>query len=136
MKRVIKFRAWDSDFGSMVYEFTEDGYSVDMQNGNLVAGSIDGNGDYFEMELMQFTGLTDKSGKEIYVGDILSALWKVEVFQNDEGTFMVKFHTNPSGNRPLSLKKYLKYREQAGTREEDNTIIGNIYENPELIQTK
>ena len=83
--------------------------------------------------LMQFTGLTDKNGKEIYEGDILSNKWKIQVYQNGEGTFMVKFGNNPKGNKPMSLKKYLISREKAGTSERDNNLIGNIYENPELL---
>jgi uncharacterized phage protein (TIGR01671 family) len=90
--------------------------------------------DFSINQLMQFTGLIDKNGTEIYEGDILSDRWKVEVYQNDEGTFMVKFHTNPEINRPISLKKYLLGRETAGTLERDCIIIGNIYQNPELIK--
>lgn len=89
-------------------------------------------------EQEQYTGLKDKNGKEIYVSDILSDRWKVEVYQNDEGTFMIKFHTNPKMNKPMTLKKYLKAREKAGTSicegYRDCIVIGNIYENPELLK--
>ncbi|MCK9282290.1 MAG: YopX family protein [Melioribacteraceae bacterium] len=83
--------------------------------------------------VVQFTGLNDKNGMSIYEGHILSEKWKCEVYQNDEGTFMVKFHTNPDWNSPMSLKKYLYDREIAGTSDRDNIIIGNIHENPELL---
>ena len=86
-----------------------------------------------KLPIMQFTGLHDKNGKEIYEGDIISERWKVEVYRNDEGTFMVKFHTNPKGNVCRSLKKYLNEREKAVTSDTDCIVIGNIYENPELI---
>jgi len=88
--------------------------------------------------LYPFTGQKDFEGKDIFVGDILSDRWKVEVYQNDEGTFMVKFHTNPKGNKPLSLKQYLLKREKAGTSicdgYRDCIVIGNVFENPELLQ--
>ena len=88
----------------------------------------------------QFTGLYDKNGKEIYERDILSDKWKAEVYQNDEGTFMVKFNTNQKVNKPMSLKKYLIARENAGTSNcegyRDCIVIGNIYENQELLKNK
>jgi len=81
----------------------------------------------------QFTGLKDKNGKEIYEGDILSEKWLVEVYKNEEGTYMVRFHLNHFANRPRSLNKYLLERDVAGTSDIDNFIIGNIYEHPELL---
>ena len=57
MKREIKFRAWNLDDGMLYFDF--DSFQKDYydQYGNI----------------MQFTGLTDKNGKEIYEGDILTS---------------------------------------------------------------
>lgn len=80
-----------------------------------------------------YTGLKDKNGKEIYVSDILSDKWVVEVYQNDEGTFMVKFHNNPIKNKSMTLKRYLSSREIAGCGERDCVVIGSTHKNPELL---
>jgi uncharacterized phage protein (TIGR01671 family) len=127
MNREIKFRYWDGD--EMIK--WDDFFFSDMSAVTDYSGDFS----YIEQDkLKQFTGRTDKNGTEIYEGDILSDRWKVEVYKNDEGTFMVKFHVNPEINRPISLKKYLLGRENAGTLERDCEIIGNIFENPELIK--
>ncbi len=139
MNRQIKFRFWGK-FGELNEE--KDECENEMLYGDRFC--------FFESEpindlfacrnfqVMQYTGLKDKNGKEIYEGDILSDKWKVEVYQNDEGTFMVKFNTNQKVNKPMSLKKYLKAREKAGTSNcegyRDCIVIGNIYENPELLK--
>lgn len=81
----------------------------------------------------QYTNQKDNEGIPIFVGDILSDKWLVEVYQNDEGTYMVRFHNNPKYNKQKSLINYLKSRNIAGTHDRDNVIIGNIYENPELL---
>lgn len=85
-----------------------------------------------DLELMQFTGLHDKNGKEIYEGDILSisngkAVGVVE-FQN------AQFHLNYIKDefRNWSKSKFLDEYSSSHSQE----VIGNIYENPELLEEK
>ena len=85
--------------------------------------------DYDFDEIQQFTGLVDRLGKEIYEGDILhftsesiNGYQKVIVEENlevrfQDGAFTTKLE--PLGN---------------GLRRRDMFIIGNIYENPELVE--
>src|SRR5690606_12438451 len=83
------------------------------------------------MIVMQYTGLKDKNGKEIYEGDILAGR---EVHQ-DNFFCIVKWgpggfygHTVPGYNH---FKPITYMMEAEGTQY--NEVIGNIYENPELI---
>jgi uncharacterized phage protein (TIGR01671 family) len=145
--REIKFRAWNDKYKEMLYlESKTDEY----YNGAfLLWGERDGNfwrlGDAnHEWEegasntndgtdskdvLMQYTGLKDKNGKEIYEGDILNmthhgsvSIVKPEIkgvvgFEN--AAFIVGEDRVPLGRIGRSLE-----------------VIGNIYENPELLESE
>lgn len=73
----------------------------------------------------QFTGLTDKNGKEIYEGDILY-MWntgmKKAIVKFTHGTFAL-FVEDDKYLQPLNLQYWL-----------DSEIIGNIHDNPELFK--
>ena len=81
--------------------------------------------DFKEVVLMQFTGLKDKNGKEIYEGDILT----YSGITSNGNKILREVNYNPeyarfqSGMYPLNQSIEL------------SEIIGNIYENPELLQT-
>lgn len=76
---------------------------------------------------MQFTGLLDRHGKEIYEGDIVrhSYYGKGEVSFGD-GYFKV---VNLSGGEKYQSYKKMRLNAMQG----DGEVIGNIYENPELL---
>ncbi len=78
---------------------------------------------FYDNELMQFTGLKDKNGKEIYEGDIFSLgdLNILYVCDFDNGYFGGMQHGNKS-------RVGLAYWES------NIEVIGNIYENPELLK--
>lgn len=115
MNRIIKFRAWD-EIGKQMIEhdnliMTSDGFSA-----------LDEEAVMFPMEnIMQFTGLLDKNGKEIYEGDV--------VRYSMQGDLQYKPMVVDMFNLRLGMAEGDPYM-----RMDDNfEVIGNIYENPELI---
>lgn len=147
--REIKFRAWDEENQCIV-----DGFTLNSK------GTIDRN---WYTNLMQYTGLKDKNGKEVFEGDIIEYFdWcnACEVVSTG-GKIQKEFidaYKNKYINRWNPLKGVVKWNEYHATYEpltgeydgesfasvcRDNTfkdypdsyfeVIGNIYENPELI---
>jgi uncharacterized phage protein (TIGR01671 family) len=129
MNREIKFRAWDVGKQEMAYNI-EAGYDVGTQ---ITFYYILKKTDHFKV--MQFTGLKDKNGKgkEIYDGDIMSA-WRSAPWDN-EVPILVKgivtfsdpfpgcFCVKDAGENTSYLHDWI-----------DGEVIGNIYENPELLK--
>lgn len=116
MPREIKFRAWNKSNSDpkerMIYQALLDA------NGKVLMPD----GDSWGIPVMQYTGLKDKSGKEIYEGDIvLGQRTKYEVVWNDE---CARWGLLDGENYPVAIhhggKKLM--------------VLGNVYENPELLK--
>ena len=115
--REIKFRSWDNHLKFMVdiksYSISLDGQIFFNNNGDI-------HNQTNKLILMQFTGLKDKNGKEIYEGDIVK----------DEVGTVIKVILQPGSfgfdymNGRVDVCGIGKFCE----------IIGNIYENPELME--
>ena len=117
--RPIKFRAWDKEEEKM-YQFDLISYMQVNEDGQEeLCPSRLVEPDAF----MQFTGLLDKNGKEIYEGDITEnyAMRDVVIFHN--GAFVGK----------NSQKDHLGQHQPIAVHNELE-VIGNIYENPELLK--
>ena len=128
--REIKFRAWhkekkeivnveEIDFMNKVINYIDNDYENNRQE---IIGA------YFEdIELMQYTGLKDKNGKEIYEGDIVK-------LRANHGIGVVKYYDEWGA----FVVEYIKLKKIAvlgmNYYEEDIEVIGNIYENPKLIR--
>ena len=129
---IPKFRAWDKRFSEFVEDFfvSEDGkiYKKTKDTGYGFAISRETSN---KIILMQSTGLFDRNGKEIFEGDILACKTDDEVINLN--VFWDEEHA-------LFMFESKKYNEQEPLAElvENNTypfeIIGNVYENPELLE--
>lgn len=140
MNREIKFRAYDV-YNNEMLEVDLLDFSVMAGYKNTPAVRVDMYSDYFdreEMILMQYTGLKDKNGVEIYEGDILGY-----VDFEDEITVegVVKYgRFNCSccsgvygwyieGEGDIRKAKIDEY-----TGKNDVIVLGNVFENPELLK--
>ena len=120
--REIKFRAWNPETKQMVdlQEITPLALSESM-NSELALQGMSGLFLPFndKWPLMQYTGLHDKNGKEIYEGDIVRLKWKDAGNHAKQTIRSVQWNGNGYG---CALTEY------------ECEVIGNIYENPELIE--
>jgi uncharacterized phage protein (TIGR01671 family) len=88
-----------------------------------------------ECILMQFTCVRDKNGREIYEGDIVR--WNHGADQNDNGVHAVEFRGGAyclADPARYALRVFC--RPFGGDVAERIEVLGNIYENPELLQSK
>lgn len=127
--REIKFRAWVGD--GYMYEPTIDfatmecidvytDYTCD-EDGEEYPVDVIGR-DKWEIE--QFTGLRDKNGREIYEGDIVV----VENWCFHAPVVVVEWEDERTGFIPFSINSSEEY-----ANGDDCQVIGNIHENPELV---
>jgi len=80
--------------------------------------------------IFQFTGLKDKEGKEIYEGDIIE--YKIEFDKKTKYKTVIKDIDLIFGFREFQYDEYSNFNTNLNTIK----IIGNIYENPELLNEK
>lgn len=133
MNREIKFRAWDKTVSKMV----EIGEMVVGETTTAWIKNIDGSSHMIvhgeSGEFMQYTGLKDKNGKEIYEGDILEKDVYDKPFSDTRKSckMTMKIVFSEGAYHGITIKNQKGYRYGVGVGGE---IIGNIYQNPELLK--
>lgn len=133
MSRPIKFRAWDFSSEKMKYEVTLDPNGKVAAFSTLTGSYVRGFSDD-EMKLMQFTGLCDRNGREIYEGDICEGeqvvyliKWGAEMAQYQAK--VIKTQSVLTKNCPFPLWQYVEGDGKCSLK-----VIGNIYEHPHLLK--
>ncbi|EJM2461276.1 hypothetical protein GT368_10565 [Staphylococcus pseudintermedius] len=126
---IPKFRVWDKRKNEM---YNLDELTIQINGARIIVAVASSLHQIFNYEIMQSTGLKDKNGKEIYEGDIVSFKYPYDkrmksignvVWRKDKACFGI--------NMEETTEQYELYKV---TAEQYLTIIGNIYEKPDLLK--
>lgn len=119
MQREIKFRGWDDESRTM-----------------LEAQDLSQSGEHWkwlgkrDVMLMQYTGLKDRTGKEIYEGDVVRAVAESQ-YAEQSGCFQVIFSFDLAWALANIDEEHGLSPTWGGW--ESLEVIGNIHENPDLL---
>ena len=151
MSMELKFRAWDKRHKDM--EYIDDLYWFEEQG----IHDADGNGLCAKYDIMPFSGIHDKNGKEIYLGDIVVTQEYTDrpyskkakrkrhtgiveyVVHGGDGFYNPETgkwdkHKEYAAGWQVKVKNYGKFGCRVWGDFYDCEVVGNIYENPELLE--
>ena len=133
---MIKYKLWDKENKKFLEDDWETDYAI-LPNGIVIEMYDNGFGEGYSVhnldniEVLQFTGFKDKSGKEIYEGDILRYRFpydgriihisSVSYLEIQSSFGIVDLYGNNIPLYDIACKEYVE-------------VIGNIYENKELLK--
>jgi len=149
MSREIKFRAWDK-IKNKIYliagiSFTNNDVWLRINDKQIMGAN------FSEIKLMQYTGLKDKNDKEIYEGDVIQFLWEEDSCWGKAGTYKGYIGFNQGAFEVIYISRDEitvfddgSWHENSKSDDmqsfiswsEEIEVIGNIYENPELLKSE
>lgn len=126
--REIKFRAWDEEERQMI---DADSWYFGDESEPFMDSVARAQNEY---KLMQYTGLTDKNGKEIYEGDLFNCIYHRD--GHTDHVYSVEYWVS---NTKFLLRRHGNLCPQDGVVQTvsdvaRHEVIGNIYENKELLK--
>lgn len=152
MSREVKFRIWDKTSNRMLYQDDFERVELDTKNKmvslvrseTIESSYVLDYEDGIEAEIMQYTGFKDAKGKEIYEGDILHVTkvsmcgvdkYNLAEYNTDvkweDGAFVIK------GDADVECyDTWLAAYNNPDSPQIEIEVIGNIYENPELLRSE
>lgn len=134
---IPKFRAWLKEENKMIEpsNILSISFKLCEMTPNYLHGFEKEKYDFYDLELMQSTGLFDKNGKEIFEGDILTnGIDVMSIKRHDTLGFYIDFKGKIDFIADGADLE--EFEEDAKEIADIIEIIGNIYENPELLEVE
>ena len=133
---IQKFRAWDILRKEMNYKIMVGNCDTNDENWTCPIIWIEKRKEWLHFDdyecIMQSTGLKDKNGKEIFEGDVVR---QVRTQPTTENEVIIGVVTMLEGAW-LIMNDCEQLASDLWSETDENEIIGNIYENPELLEDK
>lgn len=135
---IPKYRAWHNELGRMMLVKTMFFFANELEELELNDSIMNDNIPVYpdEIKLMQSTGLKDKNGKEIFEGDIVTDSHTIGVLRNHQTLGFYMADEKGKENFLSDTVDTEGFEEAKEFMANSVKIIGNIYENPELLEVK